>query len=287
MVLRVIKNDFFTTQSINQFPSTMIIITTLNFFDDEKFPPDSKRVFCNFTDSSRGMRLLGDVNKLFSKSDVELLRAATGEVALVSESVPLFNTLVSNFPNLSIVKHSYFKYAPDCIIATDNFLRMNVASSLVAPASDSRNEQQMPSLIDTGIYLGNIDHATTKSVVQEAGINVIINCTESLQSIEFDGVEFHRVSIKDSISEDAARFFDETSDLIDAYLADGKKILIHCAAGISRSPTILAAYLMRSRGMSCDEALEFIRRARPIVDPNLGFVIQLCAYEARLKQRSA
>ena len=261
----------------------MIIITTLNFFDDEKFPPDSKRIFCNFTDSSRGMRLLGDVNKLFSTSDVELLRAATGEVALVSESVPLFNTLVSNFPNLSIVKHSYFKYAPDFIIATDistAIMTQNVDTPM-APASD------MPSLIDTGIYLGNIDHATTKSVVQEAGINVIINCTESLQSIEFDGVEFHRVSIKDSISEDAARFFDETSDLIDAYLADGKKILIHCAAGISRSPTILAAYLMRSRGMSCDEALGFIRHARPIVDPNIGFVIQLCAYEARLRQRSA
>ncbi|KDN53136.1 hypothetical protein K437DRAFT_289675 [Tilletiaria anomala UBC 951] len=56
-------------------------------------------------------------------------------------------------------------------------------------------------------------------------------------------------------------------------------VLVHCQAGISRSATLVAAYLMWRRGISTSAALELIRARRPQADPNSGFVAQLELYE--------
>ncbi|KAG5644155.1 hypothetical protein DXG03_009050 [Asterophora parasitica] len=61
-----------------------------------------------------------------------------------------------------------------------------------------------------------------------------------------------------------------------------KKILIHCSAAVSRSPTIVAAYLMRHHNMTLREALGTIIRARPAVCPNPGFLKQLQELDVRI-----
>jgi atypical dual specificity phosphatase len=54
-------------------------------------------------------------------------------------------------------------------------------------------------------------------------------------------------------------------------------VLLHCAAGISRSVSLMAAYLMhRTRWqLSAYEALTYIRTRRRIASPNIGFCLQL------------
>ena len=50
------------------------------------------------------------------------------------------------------------------------------------------------------------------------------------------------------------------------------KVLLHCAAGVSRSPFIMALYLAFQRSMAFDEALSLVasRRRRPLnIDPGL------------------
>lgn len=54
-----------------------------------------------------------------------------------------------------------------------------------------------------------------------------------------------------------------------------QRVLIHCHAGISRSVTIAAAYLMQKKRQDVEEALQLIKRARPIAQPNEGFLAQL------------
>jgi histidinol-phosphate aminotransferase len=58
----------------------------------------------------------------------------------------------------------------------------------------------------------------------------------------------------------------ECTQFIHEQLRLGRRVLIHCAEGISRSCVIGAAYLYEC-GMSLDEAIELIRSKRPIVDP--------------------
>ena len=57
----------------------------------------------------------------------------------------------------------------------------------------------------------------------------------------------------------------EAMGWIDAQLADGRTILVHCAKGRGRSATVLAAYLMRTGGMSFDEASEMLHSKRSLV----------------------
>ena len=52
--------------------------------------------------------------------------------------------------------------------------------------------------------------------------------------------------------------------------------------GISRSATIVCAYLIAERGFTATAAVDFVREKRPIVCPNVGFRQQLGEYSAKL-----
>ncbi len=58
----------------------------------------------------------------------------------------------------------------------------------------------------------------------------------------------------------------ECTAFIREQLRQGRRVLVHCAEGISRSCVIGTAYLYEC-GMSLDEAVELIRVRRPIVNP--------------------
>lgn len=51
-------------------------------------------------------------------------------------------------------------------------------------------------------------------------------------------------------------------------------------AGVSRSVTLVVAYIMTVTGLGWQEALAAVRVARPCAGPNLGFQRQLQEFEA-------
>ncbi|KXZ47886.1 hypothetical protein GPECTOR_32g499 [Gonium pectorale] len=58
----------------------------------------------------------------------------------------------------------------------------------------------------------------------------------------------------------------------------GTRVLVHCQAGVSRSPAVVAGWLMRSRGLGVEESLELLRARRPGAEPNEGFRAQLVLF---------
>ena len=61
---------------------------------------------------------------------------------------------------------------------------------------------------------------------------------------------------------------------------------MHCAAGMSRSPALVMAYLMRYRAVTLCQAHRWVRESRPFVRLNAGFWEQLLQYERRLYGRN-
>ena len=55
-------------------------------------------------------------------------------------------------------------------------------------------------------------------------------------------------------------------------------VLVHCVEGISRSVSVVAAYLMARFGWTPNEAVKFIKNKRRVAEPNFGFVQQLHEY---------
>ncbi|KAJ7490829.1 protein-tyrosine phosphatase-like protein [Mycena latifolia] len=63
-------------------------------------------------------------------------------------------------------------------------------------------------------------------------------------------------------------------------LARNQPVLVHCHAGMSRSASVVIAYLIREQGMSYDEAAQFVWARRKCIAPNPGFVEALRQWEA-------
>lgn len=91
---------------------------------------------------------------------------------------------------------------------------------------------------------------------------------------------YYTILIEDDKTEDILKHLDDATEFI--YMHKGE-VLVHCAAGISRSATVCIAYLMRYQGYTLKEALELCQKARPIVEPNEGFMEQLKLFERKIK----
>lgn len=84
-----------------------------------------------------------------------------------------------------------------------------------------------------------------------------------------------RVSVWDDPEEadQIALHFDRAADFVHKHVESGRNVLVHCAAGISRSTTLVLYYMLKYRGYkSVDEALEKVRERRPDANPNRGFL---------------
>lgn len=77
------------------------------------------------------------------------------------------------------------------------------------------------------------------------------------------GMREHRVAIEDLSFRDLLERTPEAVALIADLRQRGRTVLVHCAAGLNRSPTVVAAYLAWSQGLDARAACEHVVRAHP------------------------
>lgn len=91
-------------------------------------------------------------------------------------------------------------------------------------------------------------------------------------------MQVHSVNIGDNSE---VQLIPHIADIVrfqDSNLCEGRNVLVHCGAGVSRAGSAVVAYLMWKRRMSYEEALAFVQKRRPWVRPNNGFATQLKEY---------
>mmetsp|Transcript_68591 Transcript_68591/g.161254 ORF Transcript_68591/g.161254 Transcript_68591/m.161254 type:complete len:133 (-) Transcript_68591:1741-2139(-) len=87
----------------------------------------------------------------------------------------------------------------------------------------------------------------------------------------------------DDVVPDANKLSARLDELVDFVQRGGTgTCVVHCAAGMSRSATVVLAYLMQHGGQRLEAALKRVWAVRPCVCPNDGFMRVLVDMEVRL-----
>jgi dual specificity phosphatase 12 len=133
---------------------------------------------------------------------------------------------------------------------------------------------------EAGIWLGSVEGL---KYIHQHNITATLTCQTTAEQPRLPDLACsRRLSIKDDTSADMLAVLDrETRWLIDRVLS-GDRIFVHCWAGVSRSATIVTAFLMRHLDLECDSALDLVRKARPRANPSWTFRHQLQRWQVWL-----
>ncbi len=96
-----------------------------------------------------------------------------------------------------------------------------------------------------------------------------------IELADFAGANWIHIPLDDTPDAPIEIYFPSVCDLIKEALDAGKATLIHCMAGVSRSVTLVAAYLILRQQIDAGTARATIRARRPQADPNDGFLQKL------------
>jgi len=99
------------------------------------------------------------------------------------------------------------------------------------------------------------------------------------------GRGLHRIAIRDSTMADIRPYLDAACQFIAEKLSRGENVLVHCQQGISRSASIVIAYLMREHKLSYDDALQLLKSKRSCVKPNSSFEKTLREWQKDSRQQ--
>lgn len=166
------------------------------------------------------------------------------------------------------------------------------AAKAKAPPSSGgrRGRRRGPEMSEVlpGLWIGSHAAAASVQTLAAQGISHVLNCTNQPGAHGADaavsGTRYLSLGLLDSTADlphmpaalqAGVRFIDE------AIRADGR-VLVHCHRGISRSVTLVIAYMIWAHRLTAEAAFVQVRRARRVADPNLGYWVSLKEWERQV-----
>ncbi|MGJ3502399.1 dual specificity protein phosphatase family protein, partial [Piscirickettsia salmonis] len=152
-------------------------------------------------------------------------------------------------------------------------------------------------LSNSQVFLG--PQTQLKNAIDNKGVKYVINVgnvpytqpstdqfkfpdLESAEERTVDGIQFLFCPAKDLPGQDLSQYFSIINQFFRDALKTGEPIFIHCHQGISRSATALIAFVMEKSKCSLEDAIEKVKEHRKCINPNLGFIAQLSAFQKSL-----
>jgi protein-tyrosine phosphatase len=140
-------------------------------------------------------------------------------------------------------------------------------------------------IVSPYLYVGSSYSNDNPQVLLNLGITHILNVSAetpvNVYKINWR-IKWKQIKMENTETYNARYIFEEAF----AFIEEGRnygKVLVHCNDGISRSPTIVMAYIMYRYRSSLQSAYQRLQTYRPCVKPNDNFYRQLYAYELELK----
>jgi protein-tyrosine phosphatase len=165
--------------------------------------------------------------------------------------------------------------------------RCNMCNQLINDYLFTAHYSSHPSQILPGIYLGNYINANNLEEIRRLRINYILNCASDIKinNLPTD-LKYCHLDMIDSPQLNIFQYFGKAFAFIESARKNNCNILIHCKLGISRSTSILIAYMIKHYGYSVKKSLDLIKSKRKQVNPNNGFINQLYSFERYIANSS-
>lgn len=140
------------------------------------------------------------------------------------------------------------------------------------------------SQVSDKIFLGGVPSKSTDyRWIQENGISAVLNVTREWEDDEDffrrNGIEYKSIPV-DDLTAPSINQISLGVEFIQTILVRGGKILVHCAKGRGRSATLLCAYMAENSQLTLPQALDKLKKVRPLVSINRK---QLSAIEEYLR----
>ncbi|KAJ7956760.1 Protein-tyrosine-phosphatase MKP1 [Quillaja saponaria] len=133
------------------------------------------------------------------------------------------------------------------------------------------------------IYLGSDAVAKNREVLKKNGITHVLNCVGFVSPEYFKSdFVYKTLWLRDSPSEDITSILYDVFDYFEDVREQGGRVLVHCCQGVSRSTSLVIAYLMWREGQSFEDAFQYVKAARGVTNPNMGFACQLLQCQKRV-----
>ncbi|XP_030449421.1 protein-tyrosine-phosphatase MKP1-like [Syzygium oleosum] len=133
------------------------------------------------------------------------------------------------------------------------------------------------------IYLGSDAVAQNRELLRQNGITHVLNCVGFVSPEYFKSdLVYKTLWLQDSPSEDITSILYDVFDYFEDVREQGGRVLVHCCQGVSRSTSLVIAYLMWREGQSFEDAFQYVKAARGVTNPNMGFACQLLQCQKRV-----
>jgi len=133
------------------------------------------------------------------------------------------------------------------------------------------------------LWLGSIKSASNRKALEKRNIETIVSAVLGASAIYFFDFNYERAKLRDVENEDIITEIKRLLPIIHQDLQENKGVLVHCFCGVSRSASLVAAYLMKYNDMTLKQALKFMKDKRDIINPNEGYIKQLQEFEQSIK----
>ena len=150
-------------------------------------------------------------------------------------------------------------------------------TSLYSWLTNQKKGSSVPTPTFNGtLLLAGHDFVQCTDTISKHNITHILNCAAEIDVPEdIDAITYLKYPFLDHPNEDILRKLPEVLDFIENVLKTNNTLVVHCNLGISRSTSLVTAFLMRSGKLSVQKALGVIKKVHPRSCPNPGFQKQL------------
>lgn len=135
------------------------------------------------------------------------------------------------------------------------------------------NPDDLPALVKPNLYVGSQD-CTSSETLTEYQIKTVLSIGIEAP-VKIPTVEYHFCELLDLPESNLISAVYLCKGIIKRSLDRNEKVLVHCNAGVSRSVSVVVAFLILDHGMSYEDAFALVKDVRPCARPNQGFLKQL------------